>query len=87
MIQKAFASIALVASLKNLKVYESCTPSKKQEQLNCKEVNSVIQMRTYFMLKNGIILYNIHFSGLTETEEVGQFSPLRQTPRKYTFLY
>jgi len=47
---------------KNLKVYESCVPSK-QQQLNHKEVYSIIEMRTHFMLKNGIMLYSISFLG------------------------
>lgn len=64
MIRKAFANTALVTS-QSLKVYESCIPSKKQEQLNCKEVYSIIQMRTFYAEKwDHAVQYQ--FSGLTE---------------------
>lgn len=60
---KGFCKHSISHTSKNLQVYESCIPSKTQEQLNCKEVYSIIQVRTYFMLTNWITLCSISFLG------------------------
>lgn len=62
---KGFCKYSISHISKSLKVYESCILSKKQEQLNCKEVYSIIQMRTFYAEKwDHAVQYQ--FSGLTE---------------------